>query len=181
VTVLAPAALRCFAPAEWIPELYTQFHALRMVAVISLAVTGLVAVLLLVKVLVLPRGKHSRRSCTWDCGFSKPDARMEYTGSAFIQPLADFCGKLTGIRRKITLPEGHFPGKSEFEKTADDPGFELFWKKLFGAFDTCAKKLNFLQSGYLHFYILILTAALVLMLVWGFLLPWAGTLMKGGN
>ena len=181
VTVLSPAVLRCFAPAEWVPELYTQLHALRMVAFMSLAVTGLSGVLLLVKILALPRGKQPRRSCTWDCGFSKPDARMEYTGSAFIQPLADFCGKLTGIRRKITLPEGHFPGKSEFEKTADDPGFELFWKKLFSAFDACAKKFNFLQSGYLHFYILIMTAALVLMLVWGFLLPWAGTLIKGGN
>ena len=104
---------------------------------------------------------------------------MEYTGSAFIQPLVLFCGRLTGAKRRITHPEGNFPGKSSFEEESSDPGLEFFWEKLFRFFFRLAGKLHFLQSGYLHFYILIMTAALVLMLVWGFLLPWAGTLMKG--
>ena len=70
--------------------------------------------------------------------------------------------------------------QSIFEEESSDPGLEFFWEKLFRFFFRLAGKLHFLQSGYLHFYILIMTAALVLMLVWGFLLPWAGTLMKGG-
>ncbi len=179
VTVLTPAAARFFAPEEWIQELYPAIRALQMVAVTSLAVTGLFVLLVLIKGL-LPRGKEIRRSCTWDCGFSKPDARMEYTGSAFIQPLVFFCGRLTGAKRKITHPQGSFPEKSSFEEESADPGMEFFWEKSFKFFFRLAAKLNFLQSGYLHFYILIMTAALVLMLVWGFLLPWAGTLMKGG-
>ena len=156
-----------------------MIRALQMVAILSLAVSGLFVLLVLIKGL-LPRGKEIRRSCTWDCGFSKPDARMEYTGSAFIQPLVVFCGRLTGAKRKITHPQGSFPEKSSFEEESADPGMEFFWEKSFKFFFRLAAKLNFLQSGYLHFYILIMTAALVLMLVWGFLLPWAGTLMKGG-
>ena len=178
VTVLSPAAVRMFAPKEWLLELYPMFRSLQMVALLSLAVTGFFVLLMLIKCL-LPRGKEIRRSCTWDCGFSKPDARMEYTGSAFIQPLVLFCGRLTGAKRRITHPEGNFPGKSSFEEESSDPGLEFFWEKLFRFFFRLAGKLHFLQSGYLHFYILIMTAALVLMLVWGFLLPWAGTLMKG--
>ena len=180
VTVLAPAALRFFAPKDWLLELYPMIHSLRMVAIFSLGVTGFFVLLMLGKYLFLPRGKQIRRSCTWDCGFSKPDARMEYTGSAFIQPLVLFCGKLTGAKRNITSPAGHFPGESSFEEEAGDPGLEFFWKKIFHSFFRLAVKLNFLQSGYLHFYILIMTAAVVIMLLWGFLLPWAGTFMKGG-
>ena len=179
VTVLAPAAVRMFAPQEWLPELYPVIRSLRMVAMFSVAVTGLFVLLLLAKYLLLPRGKQIRSSCTWDCGFSKPDARMEYTGSAFIQPLVVFFGKLAGVRRTIVSPEGSFPGESSFEEKTGDPGLELFWKKLFSFVFRLANKLNFLQSGHLHFYILIMTAALVLMLVWGFLLPWAGSFVKG--
>lgn len=179
VTVLAPAAVRLFAPQEWLPELYPVIHSLRMVAVFSVAVTGVFVLLMLMKYILLPRGKQGRSSCTWDCGFSKPDARMEYTGSAFIQPLVVFFGAFTGAKRNIVSPEGSFPGESSFEEKTGDPGLELFWKKLFSFVFRLANKLNFLQSGSLHFYILIMTAALVLMLVWGFLLPWAGSFVKG--
>ena len=179
LTAAVPALAVWGAPPHWVPELHKVFQALKSVAFLSAAVTGIFLLLMLIKLFLLPRGREIRRSCTWDCGFSRPDARMEYTGTAFIQPLVLFCGKLTGARRQIQAPEGDFPQQASFEEKASDPGLELFWTKIFRFFAFLTGKLHFLQSGYLHLYILVITAALLLMLIWGLLLPWSGTLLKG--
>ncbi len=180
VTVISPFLVRMAIPAEQLQELEWVFFSLRTVAAFSFITVVIFLILLAVKLRLLPRGRECRRSATWDCGYGLPDARMEYTGSAFIQPLVQFCGKLTGVRKKITPPEGDFPETASYEEENSDPGLDIFWKNIFRFFAGAAEKMHFLQSGYLHLYILIATAALILMLIWGLLLPWGGTLFKGG-
>ncbi len=121
-----------------------------------------------------------RESVTWDCGYAKPDARMEYTGTAFTQPLTDFFHTLLRFRKKEKLPEKLFPEEASYSFTAEDPALSLFWTKLFHAAGKLAEKVHKLQSGSLHLYILIMTIALLLLLVWGLILPWSGKLIQGG-
>jgi hypothetical protein len=104
---------------------------------------------------------------------------MEYTGSAFVQPIADFCRFLLKPVRKLRLPEGLFPKEASYESETPDPGLSGFWEKIFRRVAGISEKIHFLQSGYLHLYILIATAALIVMLIWGLMLPWSGTLMEG--
>lgn len=150
---------------------------LKQVVLLSGAVLMLFFLLLLIRFRLLPRGGENRRTGTWDCGYAAPDSRMEYTADAFSQPLMNFFRFLLRTGRKIQPPEGEFPGKSSYEDATPDPGLAGFWEILFERIGRLAERVHFLQSGYLHLYILIATATLIAMLVWGLILPWSGTLM----
>lgn len=150
---------------------------LKQVVLLSGAVLMLFFLLLLIRFRILPRGGENRRTGTWDCGYAAPDSRMEYTADAFSQPLMSFFRFLLRTGRKIQPPEGEFPGKTSYEDATPDPGLAGFWEILFERIGRLAERVHFLQSGYLHLYILIATATLIAMLVWGLILPWSGTLM----
>lgn len=112
-------------------------------------------------------GKNVRTAGTWDCGFAAPTARMEYTGTAFTQPLTDLFGFLLRPLKKITFPQGLFPERASFETEVPDGGERFLWRPLFGGFAKIAEKLHFLQSGYLHFYLLVVVVTLLIMLAVG--------------
>ena len=135
--------------------------------------------LLLIARSLLGRGRESTVRGTWDCGYAAPDARMEYTGTAFAQPLSDFLHRFTGWRKQVQPPQGYFPQTASIRITTADPATAWFWVPVFRWFGTAAVKIRVLQSGFLHFYILLMTAALILMLAWGFFL--CGNTEKSGK
>jgi len=56
--------------------------------------------------LVLAAGAKGKRSAgTWDCGYARPDARMQYSGSSF-------AGGLVGLFRFLLRPREHEPAIS---------------------------------------------------------------------
>lgn len=125
-------------------------------------------------------GKGSvRRSCTWDCGYAEPSARMEYTGSSFIQPLSDFFSFLLRPVRRIVPPRGFFPEEGVFEARHSDPVLEGIWSRIFRWAVRGADLIRPLQSGYLHLYVLIITLVLMAMLLWALVLPWGGGVLRG--
>ncbi len=135
---------------------------------ISLLTILLMVILLLLR-RTLPRGKQERIAPTWDCGFAEPTARMEYTGSAFSQPLTDYFSLFLRPVKKLKKPEGLFPTESSLDVTAEDAADRTVWHPLFRFCIKVADRIHHLQSGYLHLYILIMVIALLAMLVWGFL------------
>ena len=157
----------------------SDFAALLKIAILSVVLILLSGFLFLIRCNVLPGKNDVKRSCTWDCGYIAPTARMEYTGSAFVQPITDFCRYLLKPWKKIQHPSGLFAREASYESETPDPGLERFWSKLFFWIAKISEQIHFLQSGYLHLYILIATAALIAMLIWGIMLPWSGTLMEG--
>jgi hypothetical protein len=104
---------------------------------------------------------------------------MQYTGSAFVQPVVDFLKLILKPVYKVKNPEGNFPKEGNYSVEIPDPGMRYLWDVLFAKINKLAEKVHKLQSGYLHFYILIMTLALIAMLLWGILLPWSGSIMKG--
>ena len=157
---------------ELVPSLF-------VISQLSISLVLLSAVLFVIRCKILSKEYKDKRGCTWDCGFSAPTARMEYTGSAFVQPITDFCRFLMKPFRKVNLPEGIFAKDAGYESETPDPGLERFWGKIFGWAARLSEKIHFLQSGYLHLYILIATAALIAMLIWGLMLPWSGSILGG--
>lgn len=107
-----------------------------------------------------------RRSITWDCGYAAPDARMEYTGTAFTQPLSDFFDPVLKVKKELVKPEGIFPERAGLRECVDDGGVRNFWSPLMTMVNKAAEKIHHLQSGSLHFYILSALFALVAMLVY---------------
>ena len=124
------------------------------------------AVLLFFRRFLLVRGSENTSGPTWDCGYAKPSARMEYTGSAIIQNLADLFNSFLQIRRKVDAPQGLFPSKASFEWESPDGSERFFWAPLFKFAAGVSDKVHKFQSGYLHVYVLIMTAALIAMVIW---------------
>jgi len=184
----APGLLRRHLPAlcgmtagpDGMAEFESYLAALAGVGRFSLIAVAIFLLLLFIRFRLLPRGREERRSGTWDCGFAEPTARMEYTGTAFSQPLVDFFRHLLYPVRRLTRPRGLFPAEASLSESVEDGGLRRLWNPLFGWIGKLAEKIHFLQSGYLHLYILIMALALIAMLVWGLLTPFGGSILNGG-
>lgn len=136
-------------------------------SVFSVICTVFLFVMLLLQNLFCKGGK--RVSPTWDCGYARPDARMEYTATAFTQPLADFFAPVLKRAKKIRKPEKIFAEEASYEEKNDDAGLEYIWKKLAQVGSFLAGKIHFLQSGNLHGYIFMVLLVLGGMLVYAML------------
>lgn len=150
---------------------------LRRIGGFSGTLTLLTAGLLALRFRLLPRGRHSRVAPTWDCGYHSPSARMEYTGTAFSQPLTDFFAGVLRPRIAIQKPDGDFPETASFEERVEDGGMRFLWQPVCRILSEAAQKIHVLQSGSLHWYILVMVLTLLAMLLWAFVSP-AG--MEGG-
>ena len=126
----------------------------------------LCTLILLCRRFLLVRGAENESGPTWDCGYAKPSARMEYTGSAIIQNLADLFNSFLQIRRKVDEPQGLFPSKASFEWESPDGSERFFWAPVFKFAAGVSDKVHKFQSGYLHVYVLIMTVALIAMVIW---------------
>ena len=91
---------------------------------------------------------------------------MEYTATSFSRSMVDFFGFLLHPQRKIVPVRDIFPVDASVEENVADGGTARFWKPLFAFFNRIADKIHFLQSGSLHFYLLILVITLLIMLGW---------------
>ena len=136
-------------------------------AFVCIVFTALTAFFIVTQKLFSRRG--SRRSATWDCGYARPDERMEYTGTAFTQPLADFFAPLLHVRKRLKKPQGIFPVSAELETGIEDAGTRNFWRPLAELTIRTADRCHALQSGNLHFYIVLILLTTGAMLVYAML------------
>ena len=112
----------------------------------------------------LAAGNGQRVSGTWDCGYAVPGAKMEYTATSFSRSMVDFFAFLLHPQRKIVPVKDVFPAEASVEENVEDGGTAFFWRPLFAFFNRIADKTHFLQSGNLHFYLLVLVITLLVML-----------------
>lgn len=114
--------------------------------------------------------KHpDAENLTWDCGFAEPTARMQYTATAFIQPLADLFNGVLRQKKSVVTVKKLFPETASFAVETPDGAGRWLWTPLFKAASFVSDKVKRLQSGFLHIYILIMVVAILLMLVWSFI------------
>ena len=99
----------------------------------------------------------------------QPTARMQYTATAFVQPLADMFNGILKQKKNIVKPSGIFPERASIEVAAPDGGSRWLWGPLFKLANNISNRVKRLQSGLLHVYILIMVLAIVLMLLASFL------------
>ena len=98
---------------------------------------------------------------TWDCGYAKPTGRMQYTSSALVQNITDFFSPVFGIavRRR---------GDALSNEQGSDIADRLFWNLLFKITARWSERIHKFQTGYLHFYILVMVSALAALLLWAY-------------
>ncbi|MFA7159200.1 MAG: proton-conducting transporter membrane subunit, partial [Kiritimatiellia bacterium] len=126
----------------------------------------------LVLLLILARIRHCllrRRAIsiapTWDCGFARPTARMQYTAASFAQPVTNLFRNALDIQTQGRAPKEFFPGKTSFSAHADDTANRYFFAPIFRSVDRFLARLLWIQEGRVQVYVLYITVTLLALLL----------------
>ncbi|MDD2711002.1 MAG: proton-conducting transporter membrane subunit [Verrucomicrobiae bacterium] len=147
-------------------QLEETVYFLNQIVMISLFF-GMVAILLLLLRRSLPGAKNVESAVTWDCGYARPSARMQYTASSFAQPIKALFAFLLGSHSHLTPPRGILPQAiASFTSTAPDRVNERFYHPIFEAILKGLRRVRVLQHGEVQLYVLYVAMTLVALLIW---------------
>ncbi len=140
---------------------------------LTFVVIGVAAFLLLLLALILLRrgllsDRRVEESVTWDCGYARPTARIQYTASSFVQPFTTLFRWLLGSHRQLQRPEGIFPTKASFATETPDLTHEELYRPGFLKINWGISKLRWLQQGHVQLYVLYIAVTLIVLLAWKF-------------
>ena len=110
----------------------------------------------------------AERPGTWDCGYARPDARMQYSASSFADGWGEF---VPGLRARMRRVKGLFPHSVAFHTEFQDPvgagvvapRTELLAQRLL--------RYRGLQQGQLPMYLLYILLTLVGVFLWLIIRP----------
>lgn len=112
-----------------------------------------------------------RREDTWGCGRITQVARMEYTATAFAEPLRRVFREIFRPTEDLTIdthPESRYFVREMRYQSELDPWVErVLYARVTGAFQRAAMRARALQSGSLHLYVTYVFCALLALLVLG--------------
>jgi hydrogenase-4 component B len=102
---------------------------------------------------------------TWDCGYTRPTTRMQYTGSSLGQILVALFA--WALRPRVQRPQIDvpFPTAASFESRVDDTVLDGGILPLTKRLERLACHLRFLQAGRVQFYILYILVIAVVLLI----------------
>lgn len=137
---------------------------------LSVALTGAGALALIALLAFLRRGllrgRKPQVGITWDCGYIKPSASMQYSGGSFAQPMTWLLAPALRGEEKIEAPEGYFPSKARLETRYPDWIEESVFRPVFEAAVWACNQFKWLQHGRINLYILYILIALLAALFW---------------
>jgi hydrogenase-4 component B len=111
---------------------------------------------------IFGRGNRRVRRCdAWDCGFAPPDADMQYTATAFAQPIRRVFGLLFLVEESVVQQEN---GQLRHRLTIGDRAWGLIYQPVARAVERAARQVVRLQSGNVRIYLGWSLATLVLLL-----------------
>jgi len=103
----------------------------------------------------------------WGCGYLRPTARMQYTASSFAQPLTTQFRLFVRNRETLVPPNGYFPGSASYSSDSGDPFLRALFTPTFRGFSLIVTRLNVVQHGHIHVYVLYVAVTLIALLIWG--------------
>ena len=108
-----------------------------------------------------------RRAPVWGCGYLSPTPRTQYTASSFAEPLTTQFRVFVRNREALAPPTGYFPTTASYSSDSGDPFLRLLFAPTFRRFNLMVSRLNIVQHGHVHLYVLYVAATLIVLLVWG--------------
>jgi len=105
-----------------------------------------------------------RPGITWDCGYVRPTARMEYTGTSFAQmPVELLAWILLPIKRLPSIPKLFSPA-SRFQYDVPDTLMDRGLMPALGRIERSMWRTRFIQGGSIQLYLLYIMGVLLLLL-----------------
>ncbi len=130
----------------------------------ALLLTAVVALLLALRKW-LYRGKPVTTAGTWGCGFTRPTARMQYTGASYADSILTFFRAVAPLGEEHPAIRGRFPDRtyyiSHIQDLAERHVGHLVVRPVQRFFD----RLRWVQHGDIHMYIGFILIAIVVALV----------------
>lgn len=133
---------------------------------VSVGVWGLVVctlVLVIIRKIIL-RCREIREGATWDCGYSSPTPRMQYTAGSFVQPLTSLFRTVLRTETHVRTPAGFFPRSSEFNTHTHDLALKQIFRPLFEWVLRQAARFQWVQQGRVQSYLLYIFITLAALL-----------------
>lgn len=113
------------------------------------------------------RGRVVARAGTWDCGFSLPTPRMQYTHSSFGEMLVDLFGWALLPKKSRTRVKGLFAGSEFFERQTPDTVLDHLVLPTFRFAEHWLTWLRRLQQGRTEVYLSYILFIVLVLLFWG--------------
>lgn len=110
-------------------------------------------------------GRSVGESCTWDCGYARPAATMQYTASSFAQPLTKMFEAFLRPVVKWEKPVELFPHYAAFHTKTEDFFTRNLYGPIFLGVERLASMLRFLQAGRVQLYVLYIAVTILVLLV----------------
>lgn len=145
--------------------LVTEAPVLTAVTVMAVMAFALIAVVALVRSAQL-RGRSLRSTVTWDCGYARPTARMQYTATSFAHPLVTLFSGVLRSRERYTIAPGLFPDSASLDTHTRDVVRERLFVPAFRLVDRWVSFLKWMQAGRIQLYILYILITLLALLFW---------------
>ena len=163
---IAPALARAAAIAAPGPAPRSELSDLASLPTVGLSALGLV--LLLGAVALFQRRRlaavPAAAGPTWDCGYARPTARMQYTASSFARGPVGWFGWALRPRLKGAPVDRLFPAAARFESHVLDTVLDRAVVPVFRAGAWLARQGRVLQHGRMQLYLVYVVATLVALL-----------------
>ena len=128
-------------------------------------VGGIACISLLV--ILLMKGRQTARGGTWDCGYARPTARMEYTGASFVQMLVDLVSWAVWPRRTGVRLRKPFPESKTFSSVVPDLILDRVLLPAFSAIREKFVTVRTIQQGSVQAYMIYVLVIIVLLVLVG--------------
>ena len=151
VIPLAVQAAATLMPGQLIPPQLT------ITATTAHLSQGTIAFCLLILVVLVLRKIFAvgtpGRSCTWGCGFSRPNTRMQYTDTSFAADFLKFYSPFVRVREKFSGVHGLFPDEPHYHSEVEDISELALKTGVVRPVMLLTAKLRWLQHGHIQLYI----------------------------
>ena len=104
---------------------------------------------------------------TWDCGYARPEPRMQYSGTSFGRSIVSLLSFMLRPRLKAPRLKACFPERSSFASTLPDLIHDRLVLPFFQLIGREAPRFRVLQQGRTHLYVLYILIISVVLLVMG--------------
>jgi len=166
-----PASLLAGSAAEEAASALSSMS-MTVTIVLAAALLLLLAILGFVK-LVLSRKAAARDALTvtWDCGYSSPDASMQYTASSFAAPIVRYFKAPLAAREQVVSDHRKLPRSQwSFHSTVDDWFLTRLYTPAIGLIDRLFASMHWFQSGKTGQYVLYIGITVLCLILWKFFL-----------
>ncbi|EHP88075.1 hypothetical protein [Methanotorris formicicus] len=129
-------------------------------------------VLILVTLRTLTYKNKTVDGCTWDCGYSNPTAKMQYTASSYASPIVEFFKPFVIINSHEKQIKRIFPHEASYHSHSKDLAEAVFELLLVKPISTGLSVLRYIKDGNFNYYMGYVIILISLLLSYVYLVRW---------